>query len=382
MNTWARSIRQEKGLRSRRGISAIMGSILVTVAMFLGLGLSLSWVVGHKEKVELSEKLTEKTVVEQTLITDLKQTQTEVEKAQIEAEKSKNELKLTEEKLAIEAEARKAAVEARVHTENRLQLTEEEKKRIEEEMRGEIDELKAMALATEEGRKRFELEEQLKTEIEARKKAEQKWIEAETRRSIAEKEARESLKIELSRKTETELNEEFDRLRKEVAVARQEKAKLSAEAEHLKSDVKMAALEKTAIEEDLAQKRKDINLAEGILSNVGIGDKLREELSKSHGENAPGDIPSSELKSGDGWWTEEVIRYRIKKGDTLSSIAANDYIYNDWRLWVVIYKHNMHRINDPGIIYPGQILLIPKITTLGKRDINKILKEYNKQGRL
>lgn len=352
-----------------------MGSIVLVTALFLGLGMSLSWVVGHKEKVELSEKLTEKTVAEKKLKTDIEKTQTE-------AEKSKGELKETEKKLALEAEERKKAEEARLLTENRLQLTEEEKKRIEEEQQGKISDLKAIVMATEEGRKRFELEERLKAEVEARKKAEQKWIEAETRRSIAEKEARERLKREFSQKTEAELNEEFDRLRKEVAAAKQEEAKLSAEAEHLKSDVKMAALEKAAIEEELAQKRKDINLAEGILSNVARGDKLREELSKAHGEGGPAEIPPYELKSGDGWWTEEVIRYRIKKGDTLASIAANDYIYNDWRLWVVIYKHNLHRINDPKFIFPGQILLIPKITTLGKNEIKRILKEYNKKDKL
>src|SRR3989304_5629004 len=100
-----------------------MSSIVVVTALFLGLGLSLSWVVGQKERVELSEKLTEKTVVEQKLKIDLKETETEVEK-------SKGALKETEEKLALEAEARTDAVEARLLTENRLQLTEEEKKRI------------------------------------------------------------------------------------------------------------------------------------------------------------------------------------------------------------------------------------------------------------
>ena len=351
-----------------------MGSIVLVTALFLGLGLSLSWVVGQKERVELSEKLTEKIVEEQKLKIDIKKTETE-------AEKSKAALKETEERLAVEAEARTDAVEARLLTENRLQLTEEEKKRIELEQQGEISELKAIIIATEEGKKRFELEERLKVEVEARKKAEQKWIEAETRRSIAEKEARERLKEEFSQKTEAELNEELEKLRKDVAAAKQEKAKLSAEAEQLKSEVKMAALEKATTEEELAQKRKDINLAEGILSNVGIGDKLREELSKAQktpGEEVPADISPYELKSGEGWWTEEVIRYRIKQGDTLSSIAANDYIYDDWRLWVVIYKHNLNRIIDPGFIYPGQILLIPKITTLGKSEIKKILKEYNK----
>ena len=358
-----------------------MGSIILATALFLGFAMSLSWVAGNKEKGELSEKLTEKTAAEKKLKTDLAKAQADTAKAQTDIENRSSQLKEIEEKLAIEAEERKKAEEARLLTENKLQLTEEEKKKIEEEARGEIDELKAMALATEEGRKRFELEEQLKTEIEARKKAEQKWIEAETRRSIAEKEARERLKEEFSQKTEAELNEELEKLRKDVAAAKQEKAKLSAEAEQLKSEVKMAALEKATTEEELAQKRKDINLAEGILSNVGIGDKLREELSKAQktpGEEVPADISPYELKSGEGWWTEEVIRYRIKQGDTLSSIAANDYIYDDWRLWVVIYKHNLNRIIDPGFIYPGQILLIPKITTLGKSEIKKILKEYNK----
>ena len=164
-----------------------MGSIVLVTALFLGLGLSLSWVVGQKERVELSEKLTDKTVEEQKLKIEIKKTETE-------AEKSKGALKETEEKLAVEAEARTDAVEARLLTENRLQLTEEEKKRIELEQQGEISELKAIIIATEEGKKRFELEERLKVEVEARKKAEQKWIEAETRRSIAEKEARERLK--------------------------------------------------------------------------------------------------------------------------------------------------------------------------------------------
>jgi len=355
------------------GLSAIMSGIAIAIVLFLGFGLSLSWVIGHEEKVELTGKLAEKTVAEKKLKTDLEMTQTE-------AEKSKGALKETEERLTLEAEERKKAEEARLLTENRLQLTEEEKKKIEEEAQGEIDELKAVVMATEEGRKRLEVEQRLKAEVEARKRAEEKWLEAETARSIAEKEARERLKVEYSLKTEAEINEEIERLRKDMTVAKQDEAKLSAEAEQLRADIKKAALEKTAIEQELVQKRQIVNQAEGILSNVGLGDKLRKELSEVQKAPEEGilDKPPYELKSGDGWWTEEVIRYRIKQGDTLSNIAANDYIYNDWRLWIVIYKHNMHRIGDPHLIYPGQILLIPKITTLGKNEIKKILQEYNK----
>src|SRR4030066_63388 len=222
MNTWARGIRQEKGKNSnlfyKIQTSKLKCQTKSKIPMtkcwiwHLDFGLSLSWVVGHEEKVELTGKLAEKTVVEKKLKTDL-------EKAQTEAEKSKNVLKETEERLALEAEERKKAEEARLLTENRLQLTEEEKKKIEEEAQSEIDELKAVVMATEEGRKRLEVEQRLKAEVEARKRAEEKWLEAETARSIAEKEARERLKIEYSLKTEAEINEEIERLRKDMTVA-------------------------------------------------------------------------------------------------------------------------------------------------------------------
>lgn len=50
---------------------------------------------------------------------------------------------------------------------------------------------------------------------------------------------------------------------------------------------------------------------------------------------------------------EKMIKYTIKKGDTLSSIAR---LYNT--TWQKIYEKNKNIIKDPNKIYPGQIITI------------------------
>lgn len=50
--------------------------------------------------------------------------------------------------------------------------------------------------------------------------------------------------------------------------------------------------------------------------------------------------------------------YEVKRGDTLSSIAKNDY--NEGTTWSQIYEANRFQIDDPNLIFPGQILRIPR----------------------
>lgn len=417
-----------------------------------------------------------------------------LEKTQAEAEKNKQALIETEKKLALEAEERKKAEEARIIAESRLQATEEEKKKIEKEMlsKVKIDEIKAKSLAVVEERKRVDLEQRITAEIEARKQAEQKWLLAETKRSIAEKEAIERIKMEERLKVSAETGEEIERLRIALAEAKEE-ARLAAEEELLKIDrksVDVGLIEKekivaTAREEltkiaetidvlahsgerdmdalkpalkqlgqisenfemmgldkarDLAMREhrilsgmiegaapvddKALKNVAGMMRNIefvtGAYSSTNSRLLHESVDNAKFVIPVFDEKSkiktgsevgayasanssllqqdinyteraspalsekviiyrepslpggqkekishgdntGDVWWTEEVIKYKVVKGNTLSLIAAQDYIYDDWRLWTEIYKHNMHIIKDPNIIYPGQILIIPKI---------------------
>jgi len=50
----------------------------------------------------------------------------------------------------------------------------------------------------------------------------------------------------------------------------------------------------------------------------------------------------------------------VKGGECLWWIAEYEDIYNDPFMWPLIYRANQDRIEDPGRIYPEQILRIPR----------------------
>jgi nucleoid-associated protein YgaU len=52
--------------------------------------------------------------------------------------------------------------------------------------------------------------------------------------------------------------------------------------------------------------------------------------------------------------------YEVQKGDSLWKIAAMKNIYSDPYKWMEIYAANKDKIEDPGVIYPGQVLKIPR----------------------
>ncbi len=53
------------------------------------------------------------------------------------------------------------------------------------------------------------------------------------------------------------------------------------------------------------------------------------------------------------------LQHTVEEGETLWSIAARSDIYADPYLWPVIYKFNRDQIQDPKVLYPGQVLQIP-----------------------
>ncbi|MYB34655.1 MAG: LysM peptidoglycan-binding domain-containing protein, partial [Gammaproteobacteria bacterium] len=50
----------------------------------------------------------------------------------------------------------------------------------------------------------------------------------------------------------------------------------------------------------------------------------------------------------------------VVKGDNLWNIAANGEVYSIAEQWPLIYKSNLEQITDADLIYPGQILDIPR----------------------
>ena len=65
---------------------------------------------------------------------------------------------------------------------------------------------------------------------------------------------------------------------------------------------------------------------------------------------------SSQLTSKD----EHTLQsYTVEKGDSLSKIAQK--VYGKASLWRQIYEANQDHINDPDLIYPGQVLRLPAL---------------------
>ncbi len=52
--------------------------------------------------------------------------------------------------------------------------------------------------------------------------------------------------------------------------------------------------------------------------------------------------------------------YTVLKGETLSKISGYSFIYNDISKWPIIYRANRDQIKDPNLIYPNQVLKIPR----------------------
>lgn len=52
--------------------------------------------------------------------------------------------------------------------------------------------------------------------------------------------------------------------------------------------------------------------------------------------------------------------HTVSKGECLWWISEYQQIYNDPFMWPLIYKANRGQINNPNLIYPGQVLSIPR----------------------
>jgi len=52
--------------------------------------------------------------------------------------------------------------------------------------------------------------------------------------------------------------------------------------------------------------------------------------------------------------------YTVEKGDFLYKISGKEKIYNDPLKWPRLYRANRDQIKDPDLIYPGWVLVVPR----------------------
>jgi len=88
-------------------------------------------------------------------------------------------------------------------------------------------------------------------------------------------------------------------------------------------------------------------------------------------------------------WQPEVKKesgYTVVKGDCLYKIAGKKEIYNNVKMWPVLWEANekgvvsappkvSKTIKNPNLIYPGQVLKVPALTDELKKKSRRKIKE-------
>ena len=96
---------------------------------------------------------------------------------------------------------------------------------------------------------------------------------------------------------------------------------------------------------------------------------IMEEQSKVILEKEELEVKKTVEKAGQLKERQLPASHTVKHGETLPQIAARSDVYNDYKLWPLLYRANRDQIRDPKHIWPGQVLRIPR--NLSREEMNE-----------
>lgn len=76
--------------------------------------------------------------------------------------------------------------------------------------------------------------------------------------------------------------------------------------------------------------------------------------------------------------SDALTSWIVARGEHLWGISAVDEVYNQAELWPLLYKNNLGQITDADLIYPGQVLEIPRNVSLS--EINAAVEHARTRG--
>jgi len=76
--------------------------------------------------------------------------------------------------------------------------------------------------------------------------------------------------------------------------------------------------------------------------------------------------------------SEALTSWTVVEGNNLWGIACKEEVYNVPQQWPLIYKANLDQIKDADLIYPGQVLVIPRDSS--QADIDGAIKHAKTRG--
>jgi len=141
---------------------------------------------------------------------------------------------------------------------------------------------------------------------------------------LAQRYSREALKLTIERKEQLAAEQQKIAAEKQrIELAKQRELK------------RQAALKKKKAQKDRVKKRKPKKVTP-VVAKKASSDVVKPKL---------------------------VDSVEVLAGENLAMIAAREEVYQDALLWPLIYKANRDQIKDPGEIFSGQILMIPRDKT-------------------
>lgn len=119
------------------------------------------------------------------------------------------------------------------------------------------------------------------------------------------------------------------------------------------------------LQTELSGKISDLKVAFSK-GTVTLAGKCDSQATKEKAILLSGNLKGVEKVNGDGLEApvekkEETEFYTIKRGDTLSLIAKR--YYGNAMKYPVIFEANREVIKNPDLIYPGQVIRIPKLNS-------------------
>ena len=95
------------------------------------------------------------------------------------------------------------------------------------------------------------------------------------------------------------------------------------------------------------------------------------------GSKAAPSVASPET-SASGSAADSANVWNVSTGDNLWNIAGEQTVYQTPEQWPLIYKQNIDQIKDADLIYPGQVLDIPRDSSA--REINAAVEHARNRG--
>ncbi len=75
---------------------------------------------------------------------------------------------------------------------------------------------------------------------------------------------------------------------------------------------------------------------------------------------------------------QQLTSWTVVEGNNLWAIACKEEVYNVPEQWPLIYKANLDQIKDADLIYPGQVLAIPR--DMSQSDIDGAIQHAKTRG--